>query len=167
MSMAWHSILNIPIVTDSSYVCRATKQDLCCSLGASAFIDLRERDMGNTVLELTSSLGAHAVINCAGSEISYSQAIKLLRRGGTLVCVGLPSNKAYCLPINPMEMVVRGLHVVGSSVGTEEEMQELLQLAKNGEVVPRVDVLPLERYREAIQMVKTSRASGKVVLEMP
>ncbi|KAJ9144072.1 Polyketide synthase, enoylreductase [Pleurostoma richardsiae] len=143
------------------------KRAFCQEIGASAFFDFRDQDLERKIMDLTSSLGAHAVVCCAGSEAGYNQASKLLRRGGTLVCVGLPSDTSYCLPIGPMDMVVRGLCVIGSSVGTEDEMQELLQLASQGEVVPQVEVLPLECFQEAIEAVRTSRAPGKLVLTMP
>ncbi|CAK7219670.1 hypothetical protein SBRCBS47491_003925 [Sporothrix bragantina] len=135
--------------------------------GASAFFDFADPDLEHKVKSLTSSVGAHAVVCSPGSEVAYNQGIKLLRPGGTLVCVGLPSSRSYCLPLSPMDMVNRGLHVIGSAVGTETEMQELLQLASQGVVVPQMQVMPLSRFEEAIEVVKTSKASGKVVLKMP
>ena len=146
---------------------REDKRQLCQTLGASAFFDFRDPELNDKVRSITSSLGAHAVVCCAGSEAGYNQAIELLRGGGTLVCVGLPSNRGYHLPIGPMDMVVRGLTIIGSAVGTEDEMQELLELARKGEVVAQVDVLRLARFKEAIEEVKASKTAGRIVLQMP
>lgn len=115
---------------------------------------------------MTGSYGADAVICCVGAGPAYDQAAKLLRRGGSLVCVGLPADGSYRLPLSPMEMVVRGLNVFGSSVGTEDEMQQLLQLAVKGGIKPVVDILPLEGFEKAIDLVKSSKAKGRVVLKM-
>lgn len=69
------------------------------------------------VRKITSHNGAHAIMLCRC-------------RVGTMVCVGLPANTAYKIPIGPFDMVVQGLGIVGSSVGTEAEPQELLALAE-------------------------------------
>lgn len=66
-----------------------------------------------------------------------------------------------------MQMVVRGLTIVGSAVGTEDEMQELLELARKGVVVAQANVLPLARFKEAIEQVKASKTTKRIVLQMP
>ena len=66
-----------------------------------------------------------------------------------------------------MDIVVRRLTVLGSSVGSEEQLQELLQLAVKGDIHPIIDVMPLEKFSEAIDMVKGSRALGRLALGMP
>ncbi|CAK7224188.1 hypothetical protein SCUCBS95973_005435 [Sporothrix curviconia] len=144
----------------------ADKKDFCMGLGASAFFSFSDPDLEHKIKSLTDDFGAHAVVCCPGSEAAYNQGIKLLRPGGTLVCVGLPSNGSYTMPLRPMDMVNRGLHVIGSAVGTEAEMQELLQLASTGAIAPQIDVMPLSRFAEAIEAVKTSRAAGKIVLKI-
>lgn len=83
-----------------------------------------------------------------------------------MVCVGLPANTAYKIPIGPFDMVVQGLRIVGTSVGTEAELQELLALAEKCDILPVTHVLPLEKFEEAIEAVKTSAISGKMVLRM-
>lgn len=137
------------------------------ALGSSSFFAFNDPDLAEKLRNLTGSGGAHAAICCAGAEQSYTQALCLLRRGGTLVCVGLPANMSYKLPISPFDMVVKGLNIVGSSVGTESELQELLELAQQGSVVPRIQLLPLSRFVEAIDLVKSSTMLGKIVLQIP
>jgi propanol-preferring alcohol dehydrogenase len=63
-------------------------------------------------------------------------------------------------------MVVQSLKILGSSVGTEAEIQELLNLAEKGDIVPATHFLPLETFQEAIEAVKTSAVSGKMVLKL-
>ncbi|CAK7199551.1 hypothetical protein SEUCBS139899_002231 [Sporothrix eucalyptigena] len=143
------------------------KKNFCMGLGASAFFSFADPYLEQKIKSLTEDFGAHAVVCSPGSEAAYNQGIKLLRPGGTLVCVGLPSNGSYTMPLRPIDMVNRGLHVIGSAVGTEAEMQELLKLASTGAIVPQIEVMPLSQYAEAIEAVKTSKASGKIVLKMP
>ncbi|KAF7561521.1 hypothetical protein G7046_g2623 [Stylonectria norvegica] len=145
---------------------REEKREFCLSLGAIEFLSLEDSNLEKRLLDLTGSHGAHAVICCVGAGPAYNQALRVLRRGGSLVCVGLPADGSYRLPLSPMDLVARGLNVLGSSVGTEEELQELLQLAIKGGVKPVVDLMPLEAYREAIELVKSSKAKGRIVLSM-
>ncbi|KKY29193.1 putative alcohol dehydrogenase [Phaeomoniella chlamydospora] len=118
-----------------------------------------------TIQNLTNGYGAHAVICTAGSPSAYDQALKMLRRKGTLVCVGLP-RLDYHLQISPMEMVVRSLTVVGSSVGTAKELQELLQMASEGTVVPHFIVFGLEEVGDVIVKLERSGVAGRVVLRI-
>ena len=64
-------------------------------------------DIEAEVKKLTSGLGAHAVICTANSEPAYIQSMRLLRRLGVLVCVGIPS-VPFRLPATPFDMIVKG-----------------------------------------------------------
>ncbi|KAB8252817.1 amino acid permease-domain-containing protein [Aspergillus flavus] len=119
----------------------ATKQDICMKSGAAAFVDFRN-DVEKEVQNLTDGAGAHAVVVVVGLASAYNQALRLLRPLGTLVCVGLPSQD-YRMPISPLDCVNRGIHVVGSCVGTEEEMQDLLRMAAAGRVSTHYQVFEL------------------------
>ncbi|KAE8381974.1 amino acid permease-domain-containing protein [Aspergillus bertholletiae] len=118
-----------------------TKRDICLTSGAAAFIDFRN-NVEREVQNLTEGVGAHAVIVVVGLAAAYNQALQLLRPVGTLVCVGLPAQD-YRMPISPLDCVSRGFHLVGSCVGTEEEMQDLLRMAAAGQVSTHYQVFEL------------------------
>jgi D-arabinose 1-dehydrogenase-like Zn-dependent alcohol dehydrogenase len=40
-------------------------------------------------------------------------------------------------------------------------------MAIRGDVVPQIEVLPLESFQVAVEALKTSRTSGRIVLKMP
>lgn len=160
-----YSSLNLVLSLATVY--SESKRQFCIDNGAQHFIPFTHPRIEDEMQRITGCGGAHAVICCAGAETGYNQAPRLLRRGGTMVCVGLPANTLYKIPIGPFDMVVQGLRIVGSSVGTEAELQELLALAEKGDVLPVTHVLPLEKFEEAIDAVKTSSVPGKIVLRMP
>ena len=64
------------------------------------------------------------------NPIAFEQALGSLRRGGTLVCVGLPADNAMKLPI--FETVLGGLTVRGSIVGTAHDLEEVFELHRRG-----------------------------------
>jgi len=113
---------------------------------------------------LTGGYGAHGAICLSNSRVGYEQSLSVLRNLGTLVCIGLAKDD---LPISPFMMIVRGLKVVGSSVGTKEEMNELLEMAARGEVVPITKVYEFEELSEVLQMVEQNQVAGRVVVNLP
>jgi propanol-preferring alcohol dehydrogenase len=140
------------------------KRKLCIELGAELFLDFKTDDVEKGVKELTNGYGAHAVICLSGNVAAYTQALQLVRIMGTLVCVGLTLSQ---WTVSPFQLAIRGIKVVGSSVGTEEEMDELMQLVVEGYVVPKIEVFELEKLDEVIKRIAEGRLSGKAVLKLP
>lgn len=60
-----------------------------------------------------------------------------------------------------------GLTIVGSSVGTDEEMQELLEMAVKGDVVPQVEVFDFSQINNVMERLAKSEIGGRVVLKLP
>lgn len=142
------------------------------------------------VNKLTNGFGVHACIVSAGSEAAYGQGFKHIRNLGTLVCVGIP-RLDFNLPISPFMMIVRGmfrplgesfsrglytrkakcrstgLHVVGSSVGTTSELDELLEMAVKGDVVPQISVFEFDEINNIMERLARFEISGRVVLRIP
>ncbi|KAL4890599.1 amino acid permease-domain-containing protein [Aspergillus ambiguus] len=127
-----------------------SKRDICINSGAAAFIDFKD-DVQQRVRDLTDGIGAHAVIVVVGLESAYEQGVTLLRPVGTLVCVGLP-RPDYHIPISPLDCVNSGYHIVGSAVGTENEMQALLRMAAEGSVSTHYEEFSLEQANEITKL---------------
>lgn len=63
-------------------------------LGATHVINARETDVVKRVAELTDGKGAQVVIDTAGAEITVKQTVDVVKRGGTIVLVGMtPKNE--------------------------------------------------------------------------
>ena len=66
------------------------KRTLCMGLGCEAFIDFTNTtDIAREVIKVTDGKGAHGVIVTASNTPAYNMALKMLRSGGILMCVGL------------------------------------------------------------------------------
>ncbi|KAL4818931.1 hypothetical protein BDW67DRAFT_173828 [Aspergillus spinulosporus] len=142
------------------------KQKLCLSLGATAFLDYKTDDVESAVKQLTSGLGAHAVICTANGEAAYEQSMRLLRRLGVLVCVGIP-NVPFRLPATPFDMIVKGLTIVGNSAGTAKEMEELMEMAVSGEVKAHIECFEFDQIDDVIQRLGRSEIEGRAVMRIP
>lgn len=104
------------------------KQELCTKLGAEAFIDFQKtKDITAEVMKIT-TYGVHGVIVTAASKPAYDQAVALLRPKGTVVVVGLPKDATIIAGAVPMVMAMKQLKVVGSVVGSLNDVKEALDL---------------------------------------
>ncbi|KAF9893856.1 hypothetical protein FE257_010026 [Aspergillus nanangensis] len=142
------------------------KKQLCLSLGATSFFDYKVQDVEKEVLALTSGLGAHAVICTANSEPAYTQSMRMLRRLGVLVCVGIPS-VPFKLPATPFDMIVKGLTIVGNSAGTAKEMDELMEMAVAGEVKAHIECFSFSEIENVLQRLGRSEIDGRAVVKIP
>ena len=116
------------------------KRGIARQAGAFATIDNSEPDAVAKVIELTGG-GARAAIDFVGAPQTARFGVDVLRKGGTLINVGLYGG-AMSLPL-PL-MPLRSLTLRGSYVGTLEEMEEVMALGRAGKVPPiPLDVRPL------------------------
>ncbi|OJJ88667.1 zinc-dependent alcohol dehydrogenase [Aspergillus glaucus CBS 516.65] len=141
------------------------KRDICMRSGATAFVDFRD-NARECIQSLTDNIGAHAVIVVVGLEKAYEQSVQFLRPVGTLVCVGLP-RPDYHIPISPIHCVNGGYHIVGSTVGTEDEMQALLKMAVEGRVGTHYETFELEEINEVAARLQRFEVEGRAVLRIP
>ncbi len=104
-----------------------------------------------------------AVIETVGAA-TWSHSVKSLRPGGTLVISGATSGP------NPKSAELTRiffleLKVVGSTMGSKEELEGLLNFCATTGVRPVIDsVLPLDRAREGFEKMAGGDLFGKVVL---
>lgn len=141
-----------------------TKRKLCLELGATYFLDFKVDDVDKSVKEFTKGYGVHGAICLAGNKAGYAQAITQLRNTGVLVCVGLAMED---LPISPFMMIVRGIRVFGSSVGTEQEMKDLLEMASRGKIKAIVDIFDFQELEAVLEKLRLNEISGRAVVKLP
>ncbi|ODQ77457.1 hypothetical protein BABINDRAFT_169071 [Babjeviella inositovora NRRL Y-12698] len=143
------------------------KEDLVVNkLGADAFIDfLKTKDVVAKVKEITGGRGADAAIMFAPVESSYNQAIDYLGLQGVIVCVGLPKAGAE-LKFPPSKLILTGIQVRGSFVGTRQDIIQALEFVARGKVVPPVQVKPMEDIQSILDDMINGRVSGRMVIDL-
>ncbi|KAI1324052.1 alcohol dehydrogenase [Xylariaceae sp. FL0255] len=141
------------------------KRDLCLGLGADVYIDiLKTGDCVADVIKATDG-GAHGALICASSGQAYADALKFLRRAGTLVCIGLPA-KTMQLPVGPQDFVARGIKIVGTSTGDRQDTIEALDFVTKGHVKPQLVTRKLEEIEEILQEIENGKVQGKSVIKL-
>jgi propanol-preferring alcohol dehydrogenase len=138
------------------------KRAVASQAGAFETIDNGAPDAAKKVLELTAG-GVRAAIDFVGAPQTARFGMDVLRKGGTLVVVGLFGGAlSVPLPLLPQ----RSLTLRGSYVGTLEELQAVIALGQAGKVPPiPLDVRPLDAAPQALADLRAGRVRGRVILK--
>jgi propanol-preferring alcohol dehydrogenase len=138
-----------------------TKLAMATELGADHVVNAANVDPVEAIQALG---GADVAVALAASPASFDQAYRSLRRGGRLVCVALPAdNGALNLPI--FDTVINGKTVIGSIVGTRNDLADVFNLHAAGRTkVISVD-RKLDEVNESIDDVLAGRIPARVVFQ--
>jgi D-arabinose 1-dehydrogenase-like Zn-dependent alcohol dehydrogenase len=107
--------------------------------------------------------GLAAAIDFVGSPATAALGIAALRKGGRYILCGLYGGELVH-PLPPIAQ--RAIGIVGSYVGSLQELKEVVALAKKGKIRPApVETRPAEQANAALEDLKAGRVVGRVVLD--
>jgi alcohol dehydrogenase, propanol-preferring len=126
-------------------------------LGAKRTVNTRAAD---AVQGLQGVAGA---IDFVGSPATAALGIGALRKGGRYVICGLYGGE-ITHPLPPIAQ--RAIGIVGSYVGSLQELKEVVALAKKKKLKPSpVDTRPADEANRALEDLKAGKVVGRVVLD--
>jgi propanol-preferring alcohol dehydrogenase len=136
------------------------KLELAQRLGADHVVNAADSDPAEAIHDLG---GADVAIALAANPESFQQAFRSLRRGGRLVCVALPKEQRMTIPI--FDAVLGGLSVIGSIVGTRQDLTEVFALHALGRTTIQAEPRKIDDVNAAIDDVLASRIAARLVFE--
>jgi alcohol dehydrogenase, propanol-preferring len=155
---------------------------LAVQLGRALGADVTAIDVSEEKLELARSFGAADTLNAATTDVvkqlrrkgrvhvalvtsaakaAYDAAFSCLRPTGTLLVVGLPAEN-ICFP--PILMAAGEIRIHASTVGTRQDLREVLAMAAAGKVRCQVVASPLAQANQALDQLRNGQVSGRIVL---
>ena len=137
------------------------KWDLAREAGAADVID-PNADGAARALVKASAGGVAAAIDFVGAAASFAFGFGVLRKGGSLVCVGLYGGAT---PIMPAMVSMKAVSIIGSYVGSLAEMQALMAIARQGRLpdLP-LTARPLAQATLALDDLRAGRVRGRTIL---
>ncbi|HEY2257931.1 MAG TPA: zinc-dependent alcohol dehydrogenase [Variovorax sp.] len=135
------------------------KLALARELGADHALDATEP--GSLVL-LRQRGGAHVAAVTSAAHAAYDAAMTILRPGGTLCVIGLPAEP---LRFQALALVGSEVNVMGSAVGTREDLRAVLDIAARGLLQCRVEIRPLGEINDVFEAMRRGAIQGRVVLD--
>jgi alcohol dehydrogenase, propanol-preferring len=137
---------------------REDKLDLAKELGATYTVNAATTDPVAAIQELG---GADVAIVLAASSAAAEAALASLRPGGRLVLVGLPKDGAIQLPI--FDTVLHGKQVIGSIVGTRQDLAEVFALHALGRTRVITQARALDEVNAAFDEVLAGDVPARLV----
>ena len=137
------------------------KLDLARRLGATVTVNATTTDPAAWLKREIG--GAHGALVTAVSPKAFEQAIGMVRRGGTVSLNGLPPGQ---FPLDIFGMVLNGIPVRGSIVGTRLDLQESLAFAAMGKVATTVATERLENINDVFARMRAGTIEGRIVLDL-
>jgi propanol-preferring alcohol dehydrogenase len=137
------------------------KLALAKKFGAELLVNANNENPGEVIQRVTGG-GADGVLVTAVHPSAFGQAIHMARRGGTIVFNGLPAGD---FPASIFEIVLKGLIIRGSIVGTRQDLHEALNFYARGLIHPTYTTRPLEDINAVFDEMKHGKIDGRVVIK--
>ncbi|WP_409328984.1 zinc-binding dehydrogenase [Trujillonella humicola] len=98
-------------------------------------------------------------------EATWSHSVKSLKPGGVIVTSGATTGFNPGAELN--RVFFTQLSVIGSTMGTRDELADLVSLCRTSGIRPQIDVeLPLTEAREGFARMLEGRTNGKIVFTL-
>jgi propanol-preferring alcohol dehydrogenase len=138
------------------------KLKLARDSGADHAVNALSADAVESVLRATGG-GAHGILVTAVSTAAFAQALKMVRRKGTISLVGLPPGE---FPTPIFDVVLKRITVRGSIVGTRRDLDEAIAFAAEGKVRAEITKAPLADINAIFERMKAGKIDGRMVLDL-
>lgn len=135
-------------------------------LGAEIVVDAT--DAGEAVAQVEREVGGvDASLVFSAALAGFDLGMKLLRKGGLFVGVGLPATSQGNFELNPFELFMKDPTIIYSAVGTVQDMRELIDLAAAGRVKSHISRTGTLADLPAIfDELEAGKYLGRAVLEV-
>jgi len=133
------------------------------SFGATQALHAEKDPVEKIVLDETGGIGADMVLEISGNQKAYDQGLKVLRKAGTFVIIGIPSKPIQLeIPTNIMYKEAKLFGITGRLM--YQTWNQVLNLMQSGKMDLEKVVshkLPLEKFEEGFKIAKEAQ-HGKV-----
>ena len=130
--------------------------------GADLVVDAAVESVLPAVMEATAGMGVDLVVECAGTQETFDQAVEMAHGGGKIMLVGVYENP---LNWNPLKVISKNLTLVGCLGGNFPGAIDLLQSGKVNTKPLVTHSFPLDQAQEAFQAQIKDRQAIKVMIK--
>jgi uncharacterized zinc-type alcohol dehydrogenase-like protein len=131
-----------------------SKQEEALQLGAQRFLNvndpaaMRELAYYFDLLFITANGG-----------VAWGEMLEMLRKRGKVILSGFPR-----INVSSVDLVTHELSIIGSFLGTQEEMREMLKFSAFHNIQPMIELMPLSQVNQAIEKLRQNKAHYRIVL---
>jgi len=137
------------------------KVEMAMALGADYVINYKQDPIGKTAKDMSDG-GVDVVFEHTG-EKTWQESLRALKTGGKLVTCG--ATTGYGVNIDLRALFIKQQHIIGSTMGTREDMFAVTELVKNGKLKPVISKkFAFDEIKVAHQWLESGNQFGKVVI---
>jgi len=134
------------------------KKEDALKLGAHNFVVTTDNEQLKTVTNTFDF-----IIDTLSAPHDYNMYVGLLKTGGTLICLGLPTEPIQLPSLN---IVFTRRCIAGSLIGGLPETQEMLDYCAENNITADVEVIPIQQINEAYKRMLKSDVKYRFVIDM-
>jgi propanol-preferring alcohol dehydrogenase len=136
-----------------------SEEKLALARDVGAEITVLAENAGRTLQKEYGGMAAAVVLTA--SATAAGQALRSLKRCGTLVLVGLTQAPAE---VSIVDSVLKGITIRGSFLGTREDLEEVFQQASAGVIRARVETHTVDEAPALFEQLGRGRLAGRAVI---
>jgi propanol-preferring alcohol dehydrogenase len=103
------------------------------------------------------------IVDYAGFGETTTNAAKAVRRGGTVVLVGMGKLE---FTLDTMDMILKEVRVLGSNGGTPQDVADIYELLADGSIKPATTVIDFEEIPTYLDKLRAHEVTGRVVAKI-
>jgi NADPH2:quinone reductase len=150
----------------------AEKLAVCKDHGADELVNYDSGDLKEALRALTGGAGPDVIYDCVGDRYA-EPALRSIAWGGRYLVVGFAAGEIPRIPLNLL--LLKGCDMAGVFFGRFAElepeahtrnMRQVLDWCADGTLRPHIgQVFPLEETAEAVRLLESRKAVGKIVVK--
>lgn len=106
----------------------------------------------------------NVIIDSAGGA-GFAKLIDIAAPGARICFYG--GGTGNITDIVPAKVFFKQLNIIGTTMGTESEFQEMISFVEEKEIIPIIDtVFPLDQAEKALRLMDSGQQFGKIVLKI-
>jgi len=134
------------------------KKEDALKLGAHNFYSTKDESI---FTDLASKFDL--IINTVSIDLDWNKYLGLLKRDGTLVILGIPSN---AVPVHAFSLLSNRRSVAGSPIGGIAETQEMLDFCAKHGIVSDIELIRMDQINEAYKRMEKSDVKYRFVIDL-
>jgi alcohol dehydrogenase, propanol-preferring len=127
--------------------------------GADGTINITKERLHEGIKRISPSKGVDVMFDFVVNTESVENSIRILKNSGKLILVGVVNDQ---VAISPKRITFKEVSIVGSSVGSKNELQLLVDLAEKRKLLGVTSVrYRLDQVNEALGALKDGKIIGR------
>ncbi|KAJ9063437.1 putative alcohol dehydrogenase [Entomophthora muscae] len=136
----------------------SNKKEEALEMGATQFVDTSVKEQ----VKQTKNRFQFLLVASNANNMDFALLNSFMDICGKIILVGLPEEQLH---ISPFMFVHKDISLVGSNIGSINEVKATLEFAAKHNIRPTIEQMPMAKVNDAVNRVRTGNVRYRMVLE--